>query len=82
LKFSGKGEWKRKKYRPEYRRQLRNLHIVIDAETLQMRAVQLIRNNVRDSQVLEDLLSQVSLDEKIDLIQIMLIIQSTADKSF
>ena len=56
LKFLGEGEWKRKKYQPEYRRQWRKLHIGIDAETLQIRAVQLTTNNVSDSQVLGDLL--------------------------
>jgi hypothetical protein len=41
LKFLGEGEWKRKKHQPEYRRQWRKLHIGIDAETLQIRAIQL-----------------------------------------
>ena len=40
MKFLGEGEWKRKKYGPEYRRQWRKLHIGIDAKTLQIRAVQ------------------------------------------
>ena len=57
----GAGEWKRKKHQPEYRRQWRKLHIGIDAETLQIRAVQLTTNNISDSQVLGDL-----LDERID----------------
>ncbi len=66
LKFLGEGEWKRKKHQPEYRRQWRKLHIGIDAETLQIRAVQLTTNNVSDSQVLGDLLDQIPLDERID----------------
>ena len=66
LKFLGEGEWKRKKHGPEYRRQWRKLHIGIDAKTLQIRAVQLTANNVCDSQVLEDLLAQIPLDEQID----------------
>ena len=66
LKFLGEGEWKRKKHGSEYRRQWRKLHIAIDAETLQIRAVQLTTNDVSDSQVLEDLLAQIPLDEKID----------------
>ena len=52
LKFLGEGEWKRKKYQPEYRRQWRKLHIGIDAETLQIQIVQLMTNNVCDLQVL------------------------------
>ena len=66
LKFLGEGEWKRKKHQPEYRRQWRKLHIGIDAKTLQIRAVQLTTNNVSYSQVLGDLLDQISLDEQID----------------
>lgn len=66
LKFLGEGEWKRKKHGPEYRRQWRKLHIGIDTETIQIRAVQLTANNVSDSQVLEDLLAQIPLDEQID----------------
>ena len=66
MKFLGEGEWKRKKHGPEYRRQWRKLHIGIDAETLQIRAVQLTTNNVSDSQVLGDLLAQIPLDERID----------------
>ena len=66
LKFLGEGEWKRKKHGAEYRRQWRKLHIAIDAKTLQIRAVQLTTNNVSDSQVLEDLLAQIPLDEPID----------------
>ena len=42
------------------------VHIAIDAETLQIRAVQLTTNNVNDSQVLEYLLAQIPLDEKMD----------------
>ena len=66
LKFLGEGEWKRKKHGPEYRRQWRKLHIGIDTDTLQIRAVQLTTNNVSDSQVLDDLLAQIPLDERID----------------
>jgi len=66
LKFLGEGEWKRKKHQPEYRRQWRKLHIYIDAETLQIRAIQLTTNNVSDSQVLGDLLDQIPQEEQID----------------
>lgn len=68
LKFLGEGEWKCKKYQPEYRRQWRKLHIGIDAETMQILAVQLTTNNVSDSQVLGDLLDQIPPDEQIDFV--------------
>lgn len=57
LKFLGEGEGKRKKHQPKYRPQWRKLHIGIDAETQQIRAVQLTTNNVSDSQVLGNLLN-------------------------
>ncbi len=83
MKFLGEGEWKRKKHGAEYRRQWRKLHIAIDAKTLQIRAVQLTTNNVSDSQVLEDLLAQIPLMNQLILfIQMVLMTQSTADKSF
>ena len=66
LKFLGEGEWKRKKHQPEYRRQWRKMHIGIDAETLQIRAVQLTTNNVSDSPVLGELLDQVPPTEQSD----------------
>ena len=66
LKFLGEGKWKCKKHGSEYRRQWRKLHIAIDAKILQIRVVQLTTNNVGDSQVLEDLLAQIPLDEQID----------------
>ncbi len=66
LKFLGEGEWKRKKHQPKYRHQWHKLHIGIDAETLQIRAIQLTTNNVSDSQVLGDLLNQIPQEEQID----------------
>jgi hypothetical protein len=65
FKVLGEGEWKRKKHQPEYRRQWRKLHIGIDAETLQIRSVQLTTNNVSDSQVLGDLLNQIPLMNRL-----------------
>ena len=59
MKFLGEGEYKRKKHQPEYHRQWRKLHIGIDAETLQIRAVQLTTNNLSDSQVPSDLLDKL-----------------------
>jgi len=55
LKLLGEGEWKRKKRQPEYRRQWWKLHIGIDAEILQVHAVQLIINNIDDLQIINDL---------------------------
>ena len=46
IKFLGEGEWKCKKHGPERRRQWRKLHIGIDAQTLQIRAICVTSNNV------------------------------------
>lgn len=61
LKFLGEGEWK---YGSEYRRQWRKLHIGINAETLQIRAVELTTNNVSDSQVLKIYLIKFHMKNK------------------
>ena len=66
LKFLGEGEWERKKPQPEYRRQWLKLHIGIDAKTLQIRAVQLSKNNASDSELLVDLLDQIPQGKQID----------------
>ncbi|KCY09449.1 transposase DDE domain protein [Acinetobacter baumannii 21072] len=82
MKFLGEGEWKRKKYGPEYRRQWRKLHIGIDAKTFQIRAIQLTTNNVSDSQVLGDLLDQIPQDERLTpSIPMELMIPNSADRS-
>lgn len=67
LKFLGEGEWKRNKYQPDYRLQWRKLHIYIDAETLQIRAVQLTTNNINDSQVLDERIDDVYTDGAYDV---------------
>mgnify|MGYP000879981991 CR=1 FL=1 len=79
MKFLGEGEWKRKKHGAEYRRQWRKLHIGIDTETIQIRAVQLTANNVSDSQVLEDLLAQIPLDEQIDSVYTEMVLMTKND---
>ncbi len=40
IKFLGEGEWKRKKHGAEYRRQWRKVHLGIDAQTLEIRAIE------------------------------------------
>lgn len=66
IKFLGEGEWKCKKHGAEYRRQWRKLHIGIDADTLQIRAICVTSNNVSDASVLSDLLEQLPPDEALE----------------
>ena len=65
IKFLGEGEWKCKKHGPERRRQWRKLHIGIDAQTRQMRAVCVTSNEVTDTAVVADLMEQVPRNEDV-----------------
>ena len=65
IQFLGEGEWKRKKHGAEYRRQWRKVHLGIDAETLEIRAIEVTGNGVGDAPVLPDLLGQIPAEEDI-----------------
>ena len=62
----GEGEWKCKKHGAEYRRQWRKLHVGIDADTLQIRAICVTSHNVSDASVLSGLLEQLPPDEALN----------------
>ena len=65
IKFLGEGEWKRKRHGAEYRRQWRKVHLGIDAQTLQIRAIEVTDNSVGDAPMLPELLAQIPADEPI-----------------
>lgn len=65
MKFLGEGEWKRKKHGAEYRRQWRKVHLAIDANTLEIRAVEVTGNRVGDAPMLKPLLDQIAPEEAI-----------------
>ena len=65
LKMMGEGEWKRKKHGAEYRRQWRKLHIGIDAQTMEIRAIEVTPNSVGDAPVLPSLLGQIDPHEAL-----------------
>jgi len=66
VKFMGDGEWKRKKHGVEQRRQWRKVHLAIDADTFEIRAVEVTDNSIGDAPMLPQLLSQIPEDEPID----------------
>ncbi|WP_446808515.1 IS5 family transposase [Methylomonas sp. 2BW1-5-20] len=66
VKMLGEGEWKTQEHGAEYRRQWRKVHLGIDAETLEIRAIEVTSNRVGDAQVLPDMLNQIPCDERID----------------
>lgn len=65
VKMLGEGEWKTKKHGAEYRRQWRKVHLAIDAQTLEIRAIEVTSNNVGDAPVLPYLLEQITETESI-----------------
>ncbi|MEO0031290.1 MAG: hypothetical protein RIS94_1048 [Pseudomonadota bacterium] len=67
IKMMGEGEWKTRKQGASYRRQWRKVHIGIDAETLDIRAIEVTTNSVGDAPVLPDLLAQIPLGEPVTM---------------
>ena len=65
IKFLGEGECKRKKHGAEYRRQWRKVHLGIDANTLEIRAIEVTDNSVGDAPMLPEPLRQIPPDEPI-----------------
>ena len=61
----GEGEWKVKKHGADYRRQWRKLHLGIDAQTLEIRAIEVTDNRTGDATMLPELLSQIPPTEKL-----------------
>lgn len=69
IKMSGEGEWHTKKHGKDKRRQWRKIHIGIDADTGQIRAVSVTTNNIGDSPMLAELLEQIPEDENINSVR-------------
>ena len=65
VKMLGEGEWKTKKHGADYRRQWRKVHLGIDAETLEIRAIEVTSNAVGDAPMLESLLEQIPPSEPV-----------------
>lgn len=65
IKAEGEGEWNARKHGGSKRRIWRKLHIGIDEETLEVRAVEVITSNVDDAPMLPELLDQTPPDQNI-----------------
>lgn len=65
IKFIGEGEWKREKHGAEYRRQWRKVHLGIDADTLEIRAIEVTDNTIGDAPMLPGLLKQIDVSEAL-----------------
>lgn len=65
IKVLGEGEWKRKKHGADYRRQWRKVHLGINAETLEIRAIEVTDNSIGDAPMLPELLKQIPVTEPL-----------------
>ena len=65
IKSEGEGEWNARKHGGQKRRIWRKIHIGIDAETLEVRAVEVTTSNVGDAPMLPELLNQIPPDQDI-----------------
>ncbi len=65
IKIMGEGEWKTKKHGAEYRRQWRKVHLGIDADTLEIRAIEVTGSKVGDAEMLPELLDQIPQNEPL-----------------
>jgi hypothetical protein len=65
IKVEGEGEWHRRKHGGSRRRVWRKIHLGIDEQTLEIRAVEVTSSNVGDAPMLPDLLAQIPAEEEI-----------------
>ena len=65
IKVEGEDEWHARKHGGPKRRVWRKIHLGIDEETLEIRAVEITGSYIGDAPVLPDLLSQIPLGEEI-----------------
>lgn len=65
IKAEGEGEWFAKKHGPSKPRQWRKVHLGIDADTLEIRALEVTGSRVGDAPMLPELLDQIPTDQAI-----------------
>ena len=65
IKAEGEGEWNARKHGGSKRRVWRKIHIGIDEETLEVRAVEVTGSNIGDAPMLPELLNQIPSDQDI-----------------
>jgi hypothetical protein len=65
IKVEGEGEWNARKHGGTKRRVWRKVHLGIDEQTLEIRAVEVTSSDVGDAPMLPELLSQIPPDQEI-----------------
>ena len=65
IKVEGEGEWNARRHGGPKRRVWRKIHLGVDEETLEVRAVETTGSHIGDAPILPDLLDQIPPDEEI-----------------
>src|SRR5680860_825074 len=65
IKAEGEGEWNARKHGGAKRRLWRKIHIGIDEQTLEIRAIEVTGSNIGDAPMLPELLGQIAPDQEI-----------------
>jgi transposase len=65
IKVEGEGEWNARKHGGPKRRVWRKIHIDIDEQTLEIRAVEITGSNTADAPMLPHLLNQIPREQEI-----------------
>ena len=65
IKVEGEGEWNARKHGRAKRRVWRKIHIGIDEETLEVRAVEVTSSDIGDAPMLPELLARIPADQDI-----------------
>ncbi len=65
IKVEGEGEWNARKHGGHKRRVWRKMHIGIDEQTLEVRAVEVTSSDIGDAPMLPELLDQIPPDQEI-----------------
>ena len=65
IKAEGEGEWNARKHGGSKRRLWRKIHIGIDEQTLEIRAIEATSSSIGDAPVLPDLINQIPPDAEI-----------------
>lgn len=64
IKVEGEGEWHARKHGGPKRRVWRKIHLGVDEQTLEVRAVEITGSHIGDAPVLPDLLEQIPADQQ------------------
>jgi Transposase DDE domain len=68
IKAEGEGEWNARKHGGHKRRLWRKIHIGIDEQTLEIRAIEVTSSSIGDAPMLPGLLDQIPPDQEIDTV--------------